>query len=56
MKDDKPVEVPVQPDKPEIKPKEEPPVRIWPEKAPEITPGKEPERPKAPNEIPPSVK
>ena len=48
----KPMEVPFPPEKPEIKPTEEPPVKIWPVKTPEVIPGKEPERPKAPNEIP----
>ena len=56
MNDDKPAEIPVQPEKPEIKPREEPPVKIWPEKNPEIFPAKDPEGPKSPNEIPPSIK
>lgn len=46
------MEVPFPAEKPEIKPTEEPPVKIWPVKTPEIIPGKDPERPKTPNEIP----
>jgi hypothetical protein len=42
---EKPMEVPFPPKKPEIKPTEEPPVKIWPVKVPEIIPGKDPERP-----------
>lgn len=49
---EKPMEVPFPPGKPEIKPTEEPPVKIWPVKISEIIPGKDPERPKTPNEIP----
>ena len=55
MNNEEPIEVPGRPEKPEIKPKEEPPVKIWPEKTPEIIPGKDPEEPKPPTEIPPSV-
>jgi hypothetical protein len=33
-------------------PPTEPPLKIWPVKTPEVIPGKDPEEPTAPNEIP----
>lgn len=49
---EKPVEVPYPVEKPEIKPAEGPPLKIWPVKTPEVIPANDPERPKTPNEIP----
>jgi hypothetical protein len=48
----KPMDVPSPPINPEIKPVEEPPIKAWPQKTPEIMPGKDTERTKAPGEIP----
>lgn len=51
--ENQPKEIPTSPDKPEVKPPEEVPTKTWPEKNPEIIPGKEPDWVKPPYEIPP---
>ena len=46
------MDIPSPSEKPEIKPSEEPPVKIWPIKTPEVIPARVPERQNTPAESP----